>query len=80
MTGVSLNKNSVSLDVGDTETLTATITPSNATDKAVTWSSDDSTVASVSNGVVTAEAAGSATITVTTHDGNKTATCDVTVS
>lgn len=80
VTGVTLNKDSVTLSVGDTETLTATIAPANATDKAVTWSSDDSTVASVANGVVTAEATGTATITVTTHDGSFTDTCAVTVS
>ena len=80
VTGVSLNNTSLSMKVGDTQTLTATITPSNATDKTVTWSSSNTSVATVSSaGVVTAKAAGSATITVTTNDGAKTATCAVTV-
>ncbi len=80
VTGVSLNKASTSIKVGATETLTATIAPSNATNKAVTWSSDKTSVATVNNGVITGVAAGTATITVTTEDGNKTATCSVTVT
>ena len=81
VTGVSLNKTSTSLTVGATETLTATVAPANATNQAVTWSSNNTAVASVDqNGKVTAVAAGTATITVTTQDGNKTATCIVTVS
>ncbi len=80
VTGVALNKTQLSLNVGASETLTPTVSPSNATDKSVTWSSSNSSVASVSNGTVTAVAAGSATITVKTNDGNKTATCTVTVS
>ncbi|HPY79532.1 MAG TPA: Ig-like domain-containing protein, partial [Bacilli bacterium] len=58
---------------------TATVAPTNATNKNVTWSSTNSSVASVSGGVVTANAAGSATITVTTVDGSFTATCSVSV-
>ena len=80
VTGVSLNKSTLTLTEGDSETLTATITPANATDKTVTWSTDNSSVATVSNGKVTAVAEGSATITVKTKDGNKTATCSVTVN
>ena len=81
VTGVSLNKSSLSLEEGGSETLTATVTPSNATNKTVSWSSSSSAVATVDNsGKVTAVKAGSATITVTTADGGKTATCDVTVS
>ena len=80
VTGVSLNQTSLTMTEGDTQTLTATITPSNATDKSVTWSSSNTSVATVSSsGVVTAKAAGSATITVTTTDGGKKATCSVTV-
>ena len=79
VTGVSLNKSSATLNVGDTTTLTATVTPSNATNKNVTWTSSNTAVATVSNGVVTAKKAGTATITVKTADGNKTATCSVTV-
>ena len=80
VTGVTLNKNSTSLTVGDTDTLTATISPANATNKNVTWSSDTTSVATVSNGTVTAIASGTATITVTTVDGSKKATCTVTVT
>ena len=79
VSGVTLNKTALSLTVGDTETLTATITPDNATNKNVTWSSDTPSVASVNNGVVTAVAPGTATITATTVDGGFTATCTVTV-
>ena len=80
VTGVSLNKASTTLTVGDTETLTATVAPEDATNKAVTWSSNDSTVATVDeSGKVTAVAPGEATITVTTEDGSKTATCTVIV-
>ena len=81
VTGVSLNKTSTSLTVGSSETLTATVAPANATNQAITWSSNNTAVATVNqNGKVTAVAAGTATITVTTQDGNKTATCTVTVS
>ena len=81
VTGVTLNKSTTTLTVGDTETLVATIAPSNATDTAVTWTSSDDTVATVtSGGVVEGVVAGTATITVTTHDGSFTDTCEVTVS
>ena len=81
VTGVTLDRDELSLTVGRTETLTATVTPDNASDKTVTWSSSDETVATVDeNGVVTAVGVGSATITVTTTDGDHTATCAVTVS
>ncbi len=80
VTGVTLNKTTTSLTVGQTETLTATVAPANATDQTVTWSSSNTAVATVANGVVTAVAAGTANITVTTTDGNKTATCAVTVT
>ena len=81
VTGVSLNTDSLTLEEGGTATLTATITPSNATDQNVTWSSDNQNVATVDqNGEVTAVSAGTATITVTTEDGSKTATCVVTVT
>lgn len=75
---VSLNKSTLSLEVGDTETLTATVSPENATDKTVTWSSDTPSVATVSNGKVSAIAEGNATITATA--GSKSATCEVTVT
>lgn len=81
VTGVTLNKSSITLTRTHTETLTATVLPENASNKAVTWSSNNETVASVSStGVVTANAVGNAEITVTTQDGNKTATCNVTVN
>ena len=80
VTGVSLNKTTLELETGGTATLTATIAPEGATDQTVTWSSDKESVATVSSaGLVTAVAAGTATITVTTKDGSKTATCAVTV-
>ncbi|MCQ2058482.1 MAG: Ig-like domain-containing protein [Bacteroidaceae bacterium] len=80
VTGVELNTTSLSLEVGGTATLTATVSPSDATDKSVTWESNNTSVAMVdSNGKITAKSAGTATITVTTTDGSKTATCTVTV-
>ena len=80
VTGVSL-KASTEIERGDTETLTPTFTPSTASNKNVTWESDNTDVATVSvAGVVTAVAAGTATITVTTEDGGYTANCEVTVT
>lgn len=79
VTGVSLDKTSAELEVGDTLKLTATIEPADATNPNVTWMSDKKDVATVENGTVTAKAAGTAVITVTTEDGGKTATCTVTV-
>ena len=81
VTGVTLNKTELTLEAGQSETLTATVAPSNATNKAVTWTSSKEEVATVSaDGVVLAVAEGEATITVATVDGDKTATCAVTVS
>lgn len=81
VTGVQLGSSSLSLEVGGSANLMATVLPSNATDKSVSWSSSNSGVAIVdNNGKVTAVAAGSAVITVTTTDGGKTATCTVTVT
>ena len=79
VTDVSLDEDTLSLYTGDTASLTATVEPSNATNQKVTWSSDNADVATVDNGTVTAVGAGEATITVTTEDGSKTATCQVTV-
>lgn len=81
VTGIALNKISTTMNVGATETLTATVAPNNATNKNVTWSSSNSNVASVStSGVITAKAAGTAKITVKTADGNWIASCDVVVA
>lgn len=79
VTGVSLNASSGELVIGSQTTLTATVTPSDASNKTVTWTSSAPTVASVANGVVTALAAGSAVITVTTADGGYTASYNLTV-
>ena len=75
VTSVSLDKSSATLTEGDEITLIATVNPDNATNKNVTWTSSDPSVASVSNGKVTALKAGKATIIVKTDDGGKTATC-----
>lgn len=76
---VVLNQNNVTLNIGETTTLEATITPDNATNKNVTWSSENSEIATVNNGIVTAIAPGETTITVTTQDGEKTAECIIRV-
>ena len=80
VTGVSLDKDSLTLEAGKSGTLTAAITPDNATNKNVEWESSNTAVATVENGTVTAEGEGTATITVTTADGGKTDTCKVTVT
>lgn len=78
---MALNKTTLSLEVAAKETLVATIEPADATDKTVTWSSVDTSIVTVSNaGEVTGVAAGATDVTVTTTDGNKTATCTVTVT
>lgn len=78
--GVSLNKTSINLQVGGSETLTTTVIPANATNKEIIWNTSDGSIATINNGKVTAVAAGQTTITATTVDGNKTATCTVTVT
>ncbi|GAA3767078.1 RICIN domain-containing protein [Flavobacterium ginsengiterrae] len=81
VTGVSVNPTSSTITTGQTQQLTATVSPSNATNTAVNWSSSNTAVATVnSNGLVSAVAAGNATITVTTVDGAKTATSAITVN
>jgi len=78
---VSLNKTKDILIVGGTDNLKATITPTNATNKAVKWTSSNATIAKVdANGKVIAVKAGTSTITVSTVDGSKKTTCIVTVS
>ena len=79
VTSVTLSKTELSLNKGQSETLTATVKPDNATDKSVTWSSSNTAIATVdSNGKVTAIAGGNATITA--KAGDQQATCAVTVS
>jgi len=82
VTGVSVSPTTLNMKVGDADqTLTATVAPANATNKKVTWISSDADVATVDeNGVVHAVGAGDATITVTTDDKGKTATCEVKVT
>ncbi len=80
VTGVSLDKTSLTLTEETSETLTATVSPEDATDKSVKWSSDKPEIASVDgSGKVSALKEGKAVVTVTTVDGGKTASCEVTV-
>jgi hypothetical protein len=81
VTGVTLSPSALELKVGDSKTLTATVAPDDATNKEVEWSSSDKTmsVIALQDGLVRAIAKGSATVTVRTVDGGKTATCSVTV-
>ena len=80
VTGVSLDRTSAEIIKGDSMTLTATVVPSNAMNKNVIWTSSDPSVATVSqSGVVTALEFGTTTISVNSFDGNKSATCVVTV-
>lgn len=78
VTAVALNKTAISLEEGETETLVATVTPDNATDKTVKWSTSSAAVATVSNGKVTA--AGKGTAKITAKAGDKSAVCEVTVT
>ena len=81
VTGVTLSKTELSLAIGDSETLLATVAPERATDKSVVWSSSAPRVASVyQSGKVTAKSAGSAVITVKTNDGSFTASCNLSVA
>ena len=79
---ISLSQSSITLPIGSTQTLTATILPANASNKSVTWSSSDESIATVdANGKVTAVSEGLATITATTNDGsNLSASCSVNVT
>ena len=80
VTGVTISNASLSLQVGQSSTLTATVQPSNATNKAVSWRSSNTSVATVSNGLVTAKGAGEATVTVKTEDGGYESSCRVSVT
>ena len=80
VTGVSLNKTSETCEPETVFVLTATVTPSNAANKSVTWSSSNNSVATVSSGYVRTVGEGTAVITATTNDGSKTASCTVTVT
>jgi len=80
VTGISLDLSKITLEVGSFRTLVATITPSNASNKNVIWSSSNSSVCSVSNATITANKKGTAVITAKSEDGNYTATCNVTVA
>ena len=81
VSGVSIDKPTLSMTEGETANLTAIVMPENATNKAVAWKSGNSGVADVdASGKVTAVKAGTSDITVTTADGGKTATCKVTVT
>ena len=78
VTSITLDKTSLSMKVGETETITATVNPDNATDKTVTWGSSDVSVATVADGIVTAKSPG--TVTVTAKSGICTTDCNVTVT
>jgi len=81
VTGVTLSESEIIVDKDETYKLVATVLPNDATDKSVTWSSDNENVATVdSNGVVSSVASGDATVTVTTTDGGFTAQCSVSVA
>ena len=80
VTGVTLNKNSMTLEKGETDTLVATVNPSDASNKNVTWTTSDKSVVTVNNGVVKAVGKGTATVTVKTEDGGFTASCKITVN
>lgn len=77
VTGISLDQTSAQIAVDKSITLTATVLPTNATDKTITWTTSNSSIASVNNGTITGKSTGTATITATA--GSKSATCSVTV-
>lgn len=81
VSNIYIDASSITLQIGETKQLTATVSPDNATDKSVTWTSSNNSVATVSsNGLVTAKSAGTATITCKSNDGSgKSATCTITV-
>lgn len=80
VTGITIDSSSLILTEGESAKLTATISPSNADNQGIIWPSSNASIASVSNGRVSAVSVGSATITAKSDDGGKTATCNITVS
>lgn len=78
VTGVTLDKSTLSMQVGDSQKLTSTVRPSNATNQSVKWLASNDNI-TVSNGTVTAKSVGNSVVTVRTVDGGYTATCDVTI-
>ena len=80
VTGVTITPTTLTLKTGTTGTLTATVVPENAAGTTVAWSSSDTNIATIENGIVTAISEGSTTIKVKTDDGGFTATCEVTVT
>lgn len=81
VTGVTLDKDTLSVEEGASSKLTATVTPTNATDKSVTWKSGNDATATVDqNGTVAGVKAGTVNVVATTKDGSKTATCAITVT
>src|SRR5699024_879837 len=79
--GVAIEPKTATLEIGETQQLTPTVTPENASDKTVTYASNAQGIASVDdNGLITGKAEGTTQIVVTTKDGNKSSTCDVTVN
>ena len=80
VTNVTLDKNNITLEIGETATLKATVYPADAANKVVKWESSSPTVADVVNGIITAKEVGKTTITVITEDGNFTAECVVIVT
>ncbi len=79
VTGISLDESAIVTYIGKSTTLTATIAPADATDKSITWTSDDTGVATVTGGVVTGVSEGTTVIRATANDGGFEATCNVTV-
>ena len=79
VTGLTLDQGTLTMKVGDTASLAATVAPSNATNKNVLWASENKSVATVSNGAVTAVSEGVAVITATSEDGGYKSTCVVSV-
>lgn len=80
VSGISVMPTSLTMTVGDTELLSVSVSPSNASNKTIIWTTDNADVAIVKDGAVTAMGEGSATVTAKSDDGGKTATCIVTVS